>query len=169
MWLRSNLSTSLCPPPSATSSSNHTCEEGMRSTVLDSSVSLHMCCWMRYSECKERQGQKLPEQHFTTGSEVTFLLIVVGMTSNDAAALELDLPLWPPPPRSHVGQRGPKQCPTVPVCLRATWQQPPPELVSIKAMYSAPFSRFPLRAANFLLLGYTNCTISILYWAATGS
>lgn len=54
MWLRSNLSTSLCPPPSATSSSNHTCEEGMRSTVLDSSVSLHMCCWMRYSECKDR-------------------------------------------------------------------------------------------------------------------
>lgn len=37
----------------------------------------------------QRQGQKLPEQHFTTGSEVTFLLYVIGMASNDAAALEL--------------------------------------------------------------------------------
>ena len=36
-------------------------------------------------------------------------------------------------------------------------------------MYSAPFSLLPSRAANFLLLGYTNCSISILYWAAAGS
>lgn len=44
----------------------------------------------------------------------------------------------------------------------ATWQQPL-ELVSIRAMYSAPFSRLLSRAANFLLLGYTNCSISIPY------
>lgn len=50
----------------------------------------------------------------------------------------------------------------------ATWQQAL-ELVSIRVMYSAPFSRLPSRAANFLLLGYTNCSISILYWAAAGS
>lgn len=50
----------------------------------------------------------------------------------------------------------------------ATWQQPL-ELVSITAMYSTPFSRLSSRAANFLLLGYTNCSISILYWAAAGS
>lgn len=69
----------------------------------------------------------------------------------------------------------PRQCPTVPAVFsdpgrerRATWQQPL-ELVSIRAMYSAPSSPLPLRAANFLLLGYTNCRISILYWAATGS
>lgn len=36
-------------------------------------------------------------------------------------------------------------------------------------MYSAPFSCFSSRAANFLLLGYTNCSISILCWSATGS
>ncbi len=41
--------------------------------------------------------------------------------------------------------------------------------VSIRAMYSAPFSRLPSRAANFLLLGYTNYSISILYWAVAGS
>lgn len=50
----------------------------------------------------------------------------------------------------------------------ATWQKPL-ELVSIRAMYSAPFFLLPSRAANFLLLGYTNCGISILYWVAAGS
>lgn len=50
----------------------------------------------------------------------------------------------------------------------ATWQQPL-ERVSITAMYSATFPSFFSRAANFLLLGYTNCSISILYWTAAGS
>lgn len=50
----------------------------------------------------------------------------------------------------------------------ATWQ-PPLEPVSIRVMYSAPLARLPSSAANFLLLGYTNCAISILRSAAAGS
>lgn len=49
-----------------------------------------------------------------------------------------------------------------------SWHRPP-GLVRVSAMHSAPLSRLPLRAANFLLLGYTDCAISILCWAATGS
>lgn len=52
--------------------------------------------------------------------------------------------------------------------VSATWQQPL-EPVSIRVMYSLPFSCLPSRAANFLLLGYTNYCISILHWAAAGS
>lgn len=84
--------------------------------------------------------------------------------------LSFDPPFWPPAPCSRVGRQSRKQWPAAPgrSRQRATWQQPP-QLVNIRAMYSAPFSRLPLRAANFLLLGYTNCGISILCWAATGS
>lgn len=47
--------------------------------------------------------------------------------------------------------------------------QKPPEFVRIWEMYSAPFPCFHLRAAHFLSPGYTNCSISILHQAVTGS
>lgn len=81
----------------------------------------------------------------------------------------------PPPSLLTVVNAGRPRWLTVPaLSLRsvqgawATWQQPL-EIVSIRVMYSTPFSLLSSRAANFLLLGYTNCSISILHWAAAGS
>lgn len=51
---------------------------------------------------------------------------------------------------------------------RAACQQPP-EFVRTRVMYSALFPCFHLRAAHFLLPGYTNCSISILQQDVTGS
>lgn len=45
----------------------------------------------------------------------------------------------------------------------------PPKFVRMGVMYSAALPRFHLRAANFLSPGYSNCSISILHQAATGS
>lgn len=85
--------------------------------------------------------------------------VITRIAHKGCAALEVDMPRKP---LLSWSQRSPLQQ------IFATWHKPL-EPVSIRVMYSAALSCLPTRAANFLLLGYTNCRISILHWAAAGS
>ncbi len=100
-------------------------------------------------KAKEGSDARMAFQQRWQDSKAAFLSIVIGITCNCPAAFDLNIPILPPPPWSWCGSVEPS---AVPYCssppLRSrqrswlTWQQPL-ELVSIRAMYSAPFSRLP--------------------------